>query len=177
MEIALGILANALFIVAGFLKLPKNTMTLVFFGNFTYIAYYYLIDLYSPMLNVGIGAITCLIISQCDKINVIRLIAVLGAIITTTLILASSTSAHDPLLITAAWAIAIAQINKNNYILYKSSVLVSQCLWITYCLQMNEYAMLCTAGFVFASTFSSLIFYAYKDGILTLMQPVFARKT
>ena len=166
MIIVLGVLANLIFIVGGYVRSPKTALFCAFLGNIVYIGYYSLMGLYAPMFNVGLGALTCLIISQSDNKNLIKTLAVVNAVIITGLIVSSLSSSFDLFIVLAAWSIALAQMNKDSYIAYKIYVAVSQCFWIAYCAHFSDYAMLFTSGFIFITSTYSLVMNMYKDGLI-----------
>lgn len=164
MIIVLGVLANLFFVVGGFFREPKTSMICAIFGNMTYTAYYFLLELHSPIFSVLISTLAFVMIVKVQCKRTIRLVAGLSAGLISVLILMNLSSGFDFLLIAAAIAIACSQINKDNYIFYKSFVLISQALWITFCLNFSDYAMLCTCLFISATNIYSLIFNLKKDG-------------
>jgi len=166
MILILGVLANLFFIAGGLFRQPRHSMTLVIFGNLTFAVYYFSMELYSPIFSVATGALACFLIinTQCPKR--IRLISVLCSGGICTLLILNYSSPYDLFLMAAAVAIAFAQMNKNNYIRYKFFVLLSQALWITFCLHFSDYAMLCTCAFCMTTNIYALLVNMHKDGTL-----------
>jgi hypothetical protein len=161
--IILGVLANLFFILGGFFRAPKHSMIFSMCGNISYIAYYSVIDLSSPMIQVALATLTGLLILNTSCSRRIKMIALMGTSLTTLMLLSNLSSAYDFLIIFAGWCICFANTNKYNYILYKAGVLLSQGLWIIYCLHMSDFAMLATCEFIITSTVFSLTRNFYKD--------------
>lgn len=167
MVIALGVLANIFFVIGGFFREPKHSMIMVIFGNLIFAMYYIAMELYSPIFSVITGALVCLLIVNTQCAKRIKLISISGTCMICLLLILNFSSLYDVLLILAAIAIACAQMNKSNYIRYKFFVLISQSLWITFCLHFSDYAMLCTCVFIVVSNIWALISNLHKDGLLS----------
>ena len=170
--IFLGILANLFFIIGGLFREPKHSMAFVILGNLTFIFYYLTMELYSPIISVGVGALACLVIINNVCPLRVRLTAIICSVVTCFLLVWNFSSYYDLLLIMASLAIACAQISKDNYVRYKIFVMMSQALWITYCLHFSDYAMLCTCALICISNTYALATNLYKDGTLQRLVPI-----
>lgn len=168
MIIALGILANILFICGGLFRNPRHTMIFAVLGNLTYIGYYYILGLNAPIISVSVCIVSALVAITANHRGVIQASSCFSALVISVMIISNMQGALDLLVALAAWAIAAAQMNKDNYIYYKAFVMASQCLWIVYCSIHADYAMLVTCLFVLGTNSASLIHNAIKDGLMDI---------
>lgn len=166
---ALGILANIFFIIGGFFRSPTQSMMFVILGNLTYIGYYYLMGLNAPIISVAVGTIACLVAVTSPRNDVVKYSSIFVAIIVSGLVLAKMQGLTDIFIVLAAWAIACAQMKRDNYISYKTFVMVSQSLWIVYCAVNADYAMLMTCAFIIGTNTISLYRNLAKDGVLEML--------
>lgn len=167
MIILLGILANVVFVAAGFFKMPKHSMIGGVIGNLIFIEYYFLLGLYTPIIALSITAVANLIVVNTNSQKTIKTIAIISAIVITLMISTNISSAYEILLIASAWSMCLSQIEKNNYITHKLLKVLAQCFWIAYCMHFSDYAMMTTCLFICSSNLYSLIYNMHKDGLLT----------
>ena len=154
----LGVVANLFFIVGSAFKEPSKTITFSIMGNFTYIVYYIVLGLTGPLINVAIGTLAGLIILKSNCPRRVKQVAIAAASIISLLIIWNFSVTIELYLLIATWCICCAQINKFNYIFYKLAVMMSQSLWIAYCISVGDYAMLATCALIISTNTISLVY-------------------
>jgi|GEM_PF-1453796 len=161
--LVLGIVANLAFIVGGVFRRSEISLSFCALGALIYIFYYIEIELYSPIsTNLANFVINLIIIFSSNK-AILKWASIAGAVFVTGFVTFVYSSPYDILVILAALCVAFSNYNKHNYILFKSFIILSSILWITYALRFDDYAMLVTATFIIISYGSSLIYNLNKD--------------
>lgn len=159
----LGWIALLLFMVGGLYKQPRTTMLFAIAGNFCFALSYFLTEKYVPAASIGGNVIYAIIVRQIDARH-LKTCLYIYAVFCTTMISIHIAQPIDVLILLAGWAMAFANYNRDNYINYKSGILLSQAMWITYTLYFADYPMLICSSMIVMANGYSLLRNAYKDG-------------
>ncbi len=169
----LGWLANVFFFTGGLCKNPRMTMCNYIVADILFIIMYVSMELYSAAISMTIVTLRCIfalfLSPEHNKISVILLTTLACVIITLKM-----QSFADIYVIFAGVFIAISQLNRDNFNVFRFSNTMSQILWIAHSLTFGVYPMIASCMLILATDFYAVWRYSSFRSMLTDLTTYFA---
>lgn len=158
------IAAILLFLIGGLYKSPRKMIAIYTFSNFLFLFVYLDLALYMAAISIGLSTIrgisSLFLNDKQNKYSVFILTFIIVCLI------AIEVSHYaDILILFAAIAIGLSAHFRDNFIMFRTTTIVSQILWIAHSLIFGVYGMLICAGIILGTSLWALIKYADKDSI------------
>jgi hypothetical protein len=147
--------AVCLYFISGFFRTPKITLSIALAGNVFFIIKYVYMGEYAPGIAMSFNTVSALIMLMVTKDKKIY-IALPTFLISSIFIAQNFTGVMDLLIVTAAGFLLMGQVNLDNYIRYKASVMASQICWVVFSFAIHDFAMITTCCFILYSNGFSL---------------------